>query len=271
MSADHDLERRIADFYATEAPARAPDRVLESALETIEDTRQRRVLAHLPWRFPLMPTSARLAIAAAAVVVAAVVGLSVFGQGTTPGPGSGGPTPSASPSPPASPSPSPSASPPALTKTYTSAFHGISVAHPGDWVVRPATEQWTSGIPFKGSEFADVIHDRLDDNIFLGMASQALAGRSGDRWADDVSKHPQWGEDCAQTLQTTDPVTIGGAPGRIVVNCPDGVLTAYAWTADRGYLIVLYPIQDRSWFKQILATIQLHPEDAVRASPSASP
>ena len=36
MNANHDLERRLADFYATEAPPRAPDRVLESVLATID-------------------------------------------------------------------------------------------------------------------------------------------------------------------------------------------------------------------------------------------
>ncbi len=32
MNANLDLERRLADFYATEAPQRAPARVLEGAL-----------------------------------------------------------------------------------------------------------------------------------------------------------------------------------------------------------------------------------------------
>ena len=29
MNANHELERRLADFYASEVPQRAPDRVLE--------------------------------------------------------------------------------------------------------------------------------------------------------------------------------------------------------------------------------------------------
>jgi hypothetical protein len=38
----------------------------------------------------------------------------------------------------------------------------------------------------------------------------------------------------------------------------------------RGYLIWLYRIDDLDWFKEILATVQLHPEDAVTVSPSPS-
>ena len=44
MNANHDLERRLADFYATEAPQRAPDWVLGEALATIDTTKQRRVV-----------------------------------------------------------------------------------------------------------------------------------------------------------------------------------------------------------------------------------
>jgi hypothetical protein len=46
---------------------------------------------------------------------------------------------------------------------------------------------------------------------------------------------------------------------------------------DRGYLIMLRvspdepwlaPVYDRAWFESVLATVQLHPEDAVDAAPS---
>ena len=48
MTARHDLERRIADFYSSEPALRAPDRVLADALTTIESSPQRRVF----WRVP---------------------------------------------------------------------------------------------------------------------------------------------------------------------------------------------------------------------------
>ena len=81
MNANHDLERRLADFYATEAPPRAPDRVLESVLATSELTRQRRAVFRLPWRFPIMNSYAKMAIAAVAVIAIGAVGLAVLATG----------------------------------------------------------------------------------------------------------------------------------------------------------------------------------------------
>jgi heat shock protein HslJ len=74
MSADHDLERRIADFYANEVPPRAPDRVLGSVLDTIDTTPQRRALIRVPWKFPNMSRRAWLVLAAAALVAGVVIG-----------------------------------------------------------------------------------------------------------------------------------------------------------------------------------------------------
>ncbi len=68
MTANNDLQRRLAGYYASEPPLRAPDWVLQSALETIEDTRQRRGLVALR-RYSDMP---QLKLAAAAAIVIAV-------------------------------------------------------------------------------------------------------------------------------------------------------------------------------------------------------
>ena len=57
MNANHELDRRLADFYAGEAPQRAPDRVLEGALASIDSTSQRRALVRVPWRIPTMDTA----------------------------------------------------------------------------------------------------------------------------------------------------------------------------------------------------------------------
>jgi len=75
MSAYDDLERRIADFYASGVAPRAPDRVLESVLATIDDTKQRRALIHAPWRFPNLNRRAWLVLAAAALVAVTVLGV----------------------------------------------------------------------------------------------------------------------------------------------------------------------------------------------------
>lgn len=79
MNAIYDLEQRIADYYETEAPSKAPDWLLTRAVDTIETTPQRR-----PWfgwsrRVPPMMPVVKLAIGgAAAVVLATAVALGSF-------------------------------------------------------------------------------------------------------------------------------------------------------------------------------------------------
>ncbi len=102
MNVNRDLERKLADFYESEAPPRAPDWVLRSALQTIDTTRQRRVVIRGPWRFPHMNTFAKVAIAAVVVIAVGALGLSVL---RPPAPSGVGGQPTASPSP--SPSPPP--------------------------------------------------------------------------------------------------------------------------------------------------------------------
>ena len=70
-------------------------------------------------------------------------------------------------------------------------------------------------------------------------------------------------------MASDEPIAVDGAPGLIGDgDCDVTVVT----TADRGYWIQLYtsgddPLAvdayDRAWFEELLATVQLHPEDAV--------
>jgi hypothetical protein len=259
MSVNHDLERRIADFYEAEAAPAAPDWVLRDALATIDTTPQRRVLICVPWRFPPMNTYARFAVAAVAVIAIGAIGVAVLRPGRTPDIGGAlSPSPSATPSPIASPS-----APPALTESYTSAVHGFTVSYPAGWNVRAASQPWTAGIPFQGSPFADVIEP--SGNRFLLVASQPLGGTSGEAWSDAVSSNPEWGDTCEPA---SEPVTVDGASGMIVTHC-DGALTALVAVADRGYLVVLYGFDEsEAWFREILASLRLAPESAVDSSPS---
>jgi hypothetical protein len=265
MNANDLLERRIADFYATEVPTRAPDRVLESVLVTIETTPQRRVSIRAPWRFHVMNTYAKLAVAAVLVIAVGAVGLAIWRPGTGSGIGAPAPTPS----PTVTPSPDPSAPPP-LGATFTSTIHGISIAYPTGWVAIPATEAWTpsSGINFE-SPTQDRIHDPiLMDHLFLAMASQPLAGKTGATWVSDLLDG-DW--NCGDSRQ---PITVDGAPG---FACPN---VAAVSSGDRGYLIWLYTsgddawldrFYDEAWFRGILATAKLDPSAAVAPSPSTAP
>ena len=255
MNANDNLERRLADFYESEAPQRAPERVLEGALAITEITTQRRAVFRLPWRFPIMNSYAKMAIAAVAVIAIGAVGLAVLQPGSSPGvggPSSAGPSiePISSPNPP-------------LTQTFTSDIHGISVSYPEDWVTIPATGPEPTAEPGFLNPGADFIHDpTLRDHLFIALGSEALDGQAGEDWATAMMNDPVLG--CDGELQRQS-ITVDGAPGLIC-----GTL-ALAWVDDRGYAIRLHvspddpsvrDVYDRTWFDDVLATVQLNPGDA---------
>lgn len=137
MTANRDLERRIADFYATEPPLRAPDLVLHAALSTIDSTPQRRGLL-APWRFPNMTTFTKLAAAVVVAVAVGAIGLWQFA-------GVGGPTPTPTATPGSTPVASvpPSASPLA-TVLLASPVTGTTFGQPFDYVL-PDVPQFAFG------------------------------------------------------------------------------------------------------------------------------
>jgi hypothetical protein len=132
MTTRRDPDRLIRAFLA-EGRTNLPDRAYDAVRSDIERTRQRVVIG--PWRLIDMNTYAKLAIAAAAVVVVAVVGINLMpaNSGVVGGPG---PTASPTPSPTPSPSPSPTATPVALIPppgplaagTHTAVLEGIPLS-----------------------------------------------------------------------------------------------------------------------------------------------
>jgi hypothetical protein len=105
MSNHLDPNRSIARWLVAEAPDHAPERLLEASRAQVSSTAQRRSLRPVR-RIQAMNSYAKLAIAAAAVLVVAVVGINL-------GPGLNTVSSEASPSssPPASPTASPSVAP----------------------------------------------------------------------------------------------------------------------------------------------------------------
>jgi len=249
-------------------------RVAGAVLDLLDTTPQRRT----PWwparRILFMNKPVSLGLGAAAVVAALVIGVQVFGP---PAPGGVGGVPSASPSltpaPTASIEPSPSPiSPPPLTQTFTSQMHGFSVSYPEGWVARAATEPWTDRPgehQFIHPGF-DVLADPvLTDHLFLNIVSHPIGDSTPDEWvAEQVER-----DGCT----ATEPIAVDGATGLIGANDCDTVAVT---TAGRAYRISLLasdddPVAvapyDRAWFEEVLATVQLHPEDAVDVAPSATP
>ena len=269
MTANDDLRRRLARYYDTEPPLRAPDWVLLAALSTIESTPQRRGPAVLR-RYAHVNTYLKLAAAAAVVAIAA------YGIWSFAIPGVGGrptPMPTATPRPTGLETPWSPYIPPALTGTFTSAIHGLSVSSPEGWLTRAATVPWTSAGPLSfGDPAGDVLYDAGEtDHLFLGFASQLLGDASFDEWSTDTMA-----TFAAEGCVDTEPVIVDGYDGVMGASCPVALVS----TGDRGYLFVLFRSPDEldlqvwewgPWFDQVLSTVQLSPEDAIVAAPTASP
>jgi hypothetical protein len=211
--------------------------------------------------------------AAAAVVIA--VGAFALWQLAPPGPG--GPAITAAPTPSPTPVPTPTARPepttyvePALTEAFTSNFHGLSLSYPEGWTAQAATQPWARTGPFF---FRDPMGDFFwdparTDHLFLTAASQPLAGTPFTQWSTDFLA----AEGCVPTGQ----VTIDGIEGVIGADCAQ----AFVSTGGRGYVFRIYRSGDdpelrgfdwTAWLEEILATVQLSPEDAVDETPTASP
>jgi hypothetical protein len=134
MSTERDVTRIVRSWLEEGVPT-LPDRVLDAVLDQVPATRQRRAW----WparRLPHMNTSIRIAMAAAAVVVLALVGVNLIPK--TGGVGSSGgapsaPVPTATPTPTPTPSPAPTLPPSGALApgTYRSDF--ITYTLPAGW------------------------------------------------------------------------------------------------------------------------------------------
>jgi hypothetical protein len=276
MTTERDPRTRIVLSWLREETHENAERVLLRALDEVDATPQRR--SWWPaWRTNRMNKLVIYGLGAAAVVVALVIGTQVLRPAA---PGNVGGVPSASPSltpaPTATPKPSPSppASPPPLRESFTSTVHGISVSYPEGWIVRAATEPWTGCLYCTGvleAPYIDVFHRPPDDDgLFLRIASQPIGESAPEDW---VAAQMADDERCT----TTEPIIVDGATG---LSGGDTCLVAVVTTAGRGYHIDLWMSPDdrdlvaqydRAWFEEVLATVRLHPEDAVDVAPSATP
>jgi hypothetical protein len=109
-----------------------------------------------------------------------------------------------------------------------------------------------------------------DDGLFFRIASQPIGGSTPQAW---VAAQMASDDRCT----TTEPITVDGANG---LSGGDSCLVVVVTAAGRGYHIDLWMSPgdrdlvaqyNRAWFERVVATVQLHPEDAVGVAPSASP
>jgi hypothetical protein len=277
MSAPRDLDRLLQSFLK-EGPQELPDPSYDQVRDRMEHTRQRAFIGS--WRTPDMNRYLKIGLAAAAVVVVAVVGYNLLPGSATPGAGpTATPESSATPSTTTSTSPSPPSAPP-LTQSFTSSVHGLSVSYPEGWTVLAATEPWTGCLycsAVHSAPYLDVLlHPVHDDGLFLRIASQPIGDSTPEDWvaeqmASDLADCDVDTPGCGHRCTTTEPIIVDGATG---LSGGDTCLVAVVTTAGRGYHIDLWMSPDdrdlfaregydRAWFEEVLATVQLHPEDAV--------
>ena len=276
MTASRDPDRLIRAFLH-EGLDELPDPVYDAVRDRIEQTRQRALIGL--WRTSDVNNFLKIGLAAAAVVVIAVVAFNLLPGSPTPG---GEPSPTPEPTATVEPSPSPIAAPP-LTESFTSTVHGISLSYPEGWTAQAATEPWTDCLyctAVHDAPYVDVLlHPVHDDGLFLRIASQPIGESAPEDWvaaqmASDALDPPLGrGDRCT----TTEPIIVDGATG---LSGGETCLVAVVTTAGRGYHIDLWMSPedrdlvaqyDRAWFEEILATVQLHPEDAIDAGASPSP
>jgi hypothetical protein len=143
MSTERDMTHIVRSWLRTDEHESA-DRVLDSVIALLDTTPQRR--SRWPARrFVDMNTYAKLAIAAAAVVVVAIVGITMLpARG-----GVGGVGPSASPSPSLSPSPSPSP-PPDASATPAAVFPAAGLLAVGRHAMTLNGVPFTFDVPTAG-------------------------------------------------------------------------------------------------------------------------
>jgi hypothetical protein len=278
MNAGPDVERLISDWLAEEAPARAPDRILETAVQRSAHTRQRRFGA-VRRTFPDMKISWQLAAAAVVGILVIALGAAYFGRSPTAGVGGPAATPLATPTPtpwaPATVPPSPWPTVPPLTQTFTSNLHGYSVKYPAGWTATQATAGWPAGTELI---WGDAGFDRLIDAAelqnatvrFSGTSQPLAAGQSVEAWiralGGDPSASPKIAVGDLTGYLTFDegPVTAAGklAPGEHafdVVVVVDG----------RGYEFSLDGYLGRDDLAAMMATVVFDPASAV--DPTAAP
>jgi hypothetical protein len=225
MTTHRDHDRSISAWLVSEAPDRAPDDVLEASRERLRHTRQRRAWSPA-WRYTPMNSYAKLAGAAAAVLVVGFVGYQLL-------PGTSGPgVPTSAPS---NPTPAPVASPTPVPRI------GSGVLTPGRyaWLAAPGGKV-TFEVPagWSGSRDGASIFKHEDQPGEIGIGEWTFDGFDVQHVYVDACRPPDTLSDIGPTADdliaaledqlsidvvVTD-VTVGGRPAkRVVLTEPDGL------------------------------------------------
>jgi len=231
MTHERDIER-ILDHWFADGPNEAPDRVLETVADRIERQSQQPAW-RLQWRDSHVSNYLKPLLAVAAIVVVAVIGLSVFANSGLPT--VGGPA--------ASPSPSPSAGTIVCQDAQTPCAGPLAAGEHASTNFQPAL---TFKTPDGWENDADKAHAYnlvarsaapfphilvmsnlaiADQTASCEPARKAGAGNSVQDWIDFLTNHP------GLVVSEPVPVEVGGSKGQSVE-----VRLAPTWTQLCPYL-----------------------------------
>jgi len=183
MSNHLDPDRSIAAWLVAEAPDRAPERLLEASRERVRSTAQRRTLRPVR-RIQAMNSYAKLALAAAAVLVVAVVGINL-GPGLNTVSSEASPTISPSASPTASPSVAPSQAvapqpPVEVTGTFacgppvrTPTSETFDVSDGGTILTRNREGAWQQIVTMSDPRLEGAIYHTYEDDLYRVAGADA--------------------------------------------------------------------------------------------------
>ncbi len=265
MTSRSEVER-VLDRYLAEGGEQVPDRVIDAALDQIDQVPQRRAL-RVPWRFHDMSAFFKPAIAGAAVVAVLVVGGTFVTRGDTSGVGgstAATPTPSASAAATATQSPSPTQ---ALTdtsnwETFTSERYGYEIGLPPSWIVEPATRDWAlerDGADFRGFNVADRFHDESASFQVLvtAFADDVPSGMTEDEWIEsylDLEGDPIAG--CGTSSEDVRPIVVDGHPGTLVNEQPCSDTIAFVFIDDRVHVFAVWRESQTALLEAFLSTVE---------------
>lgn len=237
MTQHSDIER-LLDHWFSDGPDQAPDRVIDIVTDRIERQSQRPAW-RLQWRPIPMNAYAKLAVAAAAVLIVAVVGYNLLPGSST---GVGGPPPAAtgSPSPGPSATTTPSPSIPVMpegtleARTYQIAPFGsvpgltVTFDAPAGWrgfqnwaIIGPKDTDAPDGIGIGilrvASLFSDPCHWDVQGNGYYQQTGDIVVGPTVDNLVAALRANT------AYTSSTPVDITMGGYRGKQldIVQPPD--------------------------------------------------
>jgi hypothetical protein len=262
-SSDPGFDPRLADWFEAD-PHRAPEPILEVVVAAIPSITQRQV-SRRPWRFPIMTTTSKLAIGAAAAITIVAAGALILGPLTTGDVGGGsGSTPGSTAGRTSAPEASASAEASIDSRglvTFVSDAYRYRVQVPAGWIVQPATNVAAfDGPPTFPDGFDRTTMDLYEENPVdrMWVASTPIAPASDlDDWIYDHlrARHGVGGGQCGtQSAQQWRQRTVADHPARWRSVC--GYFDVVIVAADRVYVV---SARSGAMVDTLLATIDFQP------------